>query len=84
VSGTSSEEENFLDANPPIIISGGSVTIESTVFLTSSFDPVKNKYIYKTDEIEIGKIRTTGRRDEHDESNNGSFTIKLFEKLLGG
>ena len=70
--------ENGGDADPPIIISGGSVTIKSAVFLTSSYDPVEKKYIYRSD-VKIGKIHTKGKKDQTDDSNNGAFTIKLFK-----
>ncbi len=68
------------DADPPIIISGGSVTIESTVFLSSSYDPVKKKFIYEAKDIKIGKINTKGKKDQDDDSDNGKFTIKLFNE----
>lgn len=67
------------DADPPIIISGGSVTIESAVFLTTTFDPVKNKFIYENRDVKIGMIKTKGKKDQQDDSDNGKFSIELFK-----
>ncbi|MCA1616542.1 MAG: hypothetical protein LC800_21100 [Acidobacteria bacterium] len=68
------------DNDPPIIVQGGSVTIESTVFLSVSYDATKKKYIYATKDIKIGRMRMRGKRgDQDDDSDNGKFKIELSE-----
>ena len=73
-------EEGEGDSDPPIIISGGSVTIESAVFLSTSYDPAKKRFIYETKAVKIGKMKTKGKKDQDDDSDNGEFTIKLFKE----
>lgn len=68
------------DSDPPIIISGGSVTIESAVFLSVSFDATKQKYIYENKDLKIGKMSMKGKKDQDDDSDNGKLTIKLFKE----
>ena len=66
------------DSDPPIIISGGSVTIESEVFLSSRFDAAKGRYIYENKDIKIGKMQMHGKKGEqNDDSDNGKFRIGL-------
>lgn len=67
------------EADPPIIVQGGSITISSRVFLNVSYDARTRRYIYQSDEIRIGRIRTRGKKDQEDESNSGDFRIELFE-----
>lgn len=67
------------EADPPIIIGGGSVTITSKYFLDASYDSRTGLYTYSTGAVKVGKIKTKGKKDEEDESDNGKFTIELFE-----
>jgi len=68
------------DSDPPIIISGGSVTIESTVFLSVSFDAAKQKYIYENKDLKVGKMKMKGKKAQEDDSDNGKLTIELFKE----
>jgi hypothetical protein len=64
------------DSDPPIIVSGGnSVTITSKVKLTESYDG--KLYTYYTSEVTVKKIKTRGKKEQDDESDNGKFRIEL-------
>ena len=69
-----------IDADPPIIISGGSVKIASSVFLDVSYNAATSRFIYSTSTIKIGKIKTKGKKDQEDDSDGGKFTIELFNE----
>lgn len=66
------------ESDPPIIVSGGSVTITSKFELTPSRD-AKGNYVYKTDKVKVKKIKTKGKKSEEDEpKSDGTFEIELF------
>ena len=66
------------ESDPPIIVSGGSVTIYSKVFL-SVRQEADGTYVYETDKIKVKRIKTRGKKEQEDESNNGKFRIELRE-----
>lgn len=68
------------DADPPIIISGGSVKIASKYFLDVSYDNGTQRFIYETKAIKIVKMKMKGKKgNQDDDSDNGKFTIELFD-----
>lgn len=71
----SAEGEN----DPPIIVSGGSVTIISKVFLSVNYDVRTRRYVYFTDEVNVKRIKTRAKHDQHDETDGGLFKIELRE-----
>lgn len=69
------------DNDPPIIVSGGSVTITSKVFLSVNYDEQRKRYIYYTDAVKVKKIMTTGQRNEQDVPRpDGTFVIDLLDQ----
>ena len=73
--------ETTFDNDPPIIVQGGSFTVSSKFFLTVRFDERTGRYIYETDQIKIGRIRTKGKDGEQNNAGNqGVFTIDLFSE----
>ena len=68
------------ESDPPIIVSGGSVTISSKVFLSVSYDERTRRYIYYTDAVKIKKFKAKGNKPPVEEdTDDGKFTIDLFD-----
>ena len=73
-------EEGDGDADPPIIISGGSVRIASKYFFDVTYDYSSQRFIYETKDIRVGKIKTRGKKDQEDDSDQGKFNIELYSE----